>query len=73
MIQVEVKTAAYMDDTTLVNYNQDNMQELINICNEFYKINNIRLLDTIFIGFYSSVIFLYGNKAYNIYLFAAII
>ena len=43
MIQEEVKITAFMDDTTLISYNQESMQTLTDTCNEFYNINDINI------------------------------
>ncbi|CAG8857207.1 6996_t:CDS:2, partial [Gigaspora margarita] len=44
--KVHVGVLAYADDMTWVIYNQKSIQETINISNEFYELNEIKLNPT---------------------------
>jgi hypothetical protein len=43
IIQVDIKIAAYMDDTTLISYCKENLQLMMNICDNFYQLNDIQI------------------------------
>jgi hypothetical protein len=42
VLEISINATAFMDDTTLISKNKKQLTKMINICHQFFKINDIK-------------------------------